>query len=225
MAQTDEIAHRVTELLGPDIPGFRYTRSRTQLRKTGKPFSDDLSIDVTSRSGASYAIAFYVGVVHADVEKFVANMEGRPVSPYDRTIFQYSVNVGKQKVLPFGGPVWWWGLPQDGALEKIGAEIRQFVTGFAFAYHFHFHELETIRDSLVNRDGLALNMHPFKHVLAIDALLSDDDHVASYLRLLQDEIDSGYHHDCNKFNGYYDRLSATNKALFPAFSLRPRKRA
>lgn len=225
MAHTDEIAHRLAELLEPDLPGFHYIRSRTQFRKKGKPFSDDLIISVTSRRGASYAIAFYIGVAHADVEKLVASVERRKVSPYDRTIFQYSPNVSKQEVLPFDGPVWWWGLPQQGDLGRIGVEIRQFVTEFALAYHSRFHDLKAIRNSLVMRDGLSLNMHPFKQVLAIDAVLPDPEHVASYLRLLQDEIDSGYHHDCNQFNRYYNGLPRTHEDLYPAFSLRPKEKA
>jgi len=224
MAKTDEIAHRLAELLEPDVPSFRYHRSRAQLRKAGKPFSDDLIIDVTSRDG-SYAIAFYVGVAHADVERFVADIEERKVTPYDRSIFQYSPNVGKQDVLPFTGPGWWWGLPSDGDLGRIGQEIRQFISGFVLAYHDHFHDVTVIRDSLVTRNGLSIGSYPFKQVLAIDSLLSDRKHVASYVKLLQKEIDSGYHHHWKEFNVYYERLSRTNADLFPAFKLNPKSRA
>jgi len=222
LAHTDKMAHQLASLLQPDLSGFRYTRSRTQFRKTENPFSDDLIINVTSRSGASHSIAFYIGVAHSEVEAFVANLEGRKVSPYDRTILQYSPNVLKQAVIPFDGSVWWWGLPPGGDLAPILADVHRFVTEFALAYYSRFHDLRAIRESLVKRDGLSLNINAFKQVLAIDAVLADDEHVGTYLSLLQDEIDSGYHHDCDEFNVFYDRLSKTDEDLFPSFRLHPR---
>ena len=106
----------------PELSGFRYTRSRTQFRKTENPFSDDLIINVTSRSGASYSIAFYIGVAHSEAEALVANLEGRKVSPYDRTILQYSPNVLKQAVIPFDGSC------GGGVCRQVGISLQSVPT-------------------------------------------------------------------------------------------------
>jgi hypothetical protein len=221
MARTDDIAHRIAEYLARDLAGFRYIRSCSQLRAAAKPYVDDIIINVTTSNAVSYSLAFYMGVQHTEIESIIAEAEDRKVGPYDRTIFQYSPNVGKQNQLPYDGPSWWWGLPHDTDLSDIRNEIRNLVREFALPYHSRFHDLETIRESLASRDGLSLNMFPFKQVLAIDAFLSDSQHLVDYLKLLQAEVDSGYHHRCDAFNEYYSRLS-THYSMFPEFQLIPK---
>lgn len=53
----------------------------------------------------------------------------------------------------------------------------------------------------------------------------DREHVASYLSLLQDEVNNGYHHDTNQFNDYYKRLSETEPGMFPTSELKPSRKA
>lgn len=221
IAHTNDIAHRIAEYLEDDLAGFRYTRSRTQFRCIDKPLVDDIFIDVTYRTGGSYTIAFYVGVQHTDVESAIADLENRKITPYDRTIFQYSPNVNKQNVIPFADTCWWYGLPRDIPLSRIGPEIRHFFTSFVFPYHARFHDLLAIRESLELRDGLSLNHTPFKQVLAIDALLSDWEHVSQYLTRLQNEADGGYHHRHEIFNEFYPRL-AERFTEMPDFQLVPK---
>lgn len=221
MAYTDDIAHRLAEYLQGDLPGFRYTRSRKQFRRVEKPFVDDIIIDVTSRGGASYSIAFYSGVQHAEVESLIADLEDRKVTPYDRTIFFYSPNVNNQNVIPFADPCWWYGLPRNVSFSQIGPEIRNYIAAFVLAYHARFHELTAIRDSLESNDGLSLNFTPFKQVLAIDVLLSDWRHIDQYLARLQAEINDGVHHRCELFNDYYTRLMNRFPRL-PDFQLAPK---
>jgi hypothetical protein len=221
MAHTDDIAHHLAEYLEDDLLGFRYTRSRTQFRRVDKPFVDDIIINVTSRTGGSYSIAFYIGVQHMDVESAIASLENRKVSPYDRTLFQYSPNVNNQTVIPFSDTCWWYGLPRDVPLSTIGPEIRHFINSFAFPYHARFHDLLAIRDSLEIRDGLSLNNMPFKQVLVIDTMLADWEHVGRYLTRLQDETDGGYHHRHEAFNQFYPRLAGQFTEM-PSFQLVPK---
>jgi hypothetical protein len=225
MAYTDDIAHRLAELLKPVLPGFQYVKSRTEFRKNCENVADVVGIDVNTRGGASYSIAFHVGVVHSAVELLIAEVEGRKASSYDKTIYQYSPNVGKQDVLPFGGAVWWWGLPQHPNFSTIENELRGFITGFALPYCERFHDVMTVRKSLETRDGLSLNMLPFKQVLSIDTVFDDLEHVESYLALLQREIDSGYHHDLAQFNSFYASLRSRFGRLFPDFELNPKTKA
>lgn len=222
MAETDNIAHRLAAYLRPCLPEFRYIRSRTQLLHADETFTDDLIISVITYDRRSYSISFILGVRHSQIALLVAKAEDRAVDPYDRTIFQNSMNVTKQSVLPFSGPACWSGQPVTTDFSEIGSEVVDFINGCVRPYHQRFHELEEMRESLVLRDGLSLNQHPFKEVLAIDAFLSDSDHVTYYLELLQSEVQSGYHHDCNVFNAYYSRLSAQYPATFPGFRLTPK---
>ncbi len=225
MAHTDQIAHRLAGYLHPFLPHFRYVRSRTQLVHTEGAFSDDIIISVITYDRLSYSISFSLGVQHSQIASLVTNVEGRAVTPDDRTIFQFSPNVGKQSSLPFAGPTCWSGLPATTDFSLVGSEIVDFINGFALPYHQRFHNLDEMRNSLVLRDGLSLNHHPFKEVLAIDAFLSDSNHVISYLQLLQREVQSGYHHDCDVFNAYYARMSPLFPEIFPSFRLTPKPSA
>jgi len=225
MAHTDDIAHRVAEALASDLSDFRYTRSRTQLRKAASDYTDDMIIDVTSRTGASYSIAFYIGVAHAQTEKLIAELESRKVTPYDRSVFQYSVNQTNLESIGFKGTTWWHGLERDTDLSEILTGIREFVHGCALPYFEHFHELLKIRESLVTRDGLVLNQNPFKQVLAIDALLGDSQHMQNYRNQLQQEVDGGYRHDCRTFNEFHDLIAEKFPGMFSPFELRTKRRA
>ncbi len=221
MAHTDDIAYQLAEYLQGDLIDFRYTRSRTQFRRIEHPFVDDIIIDVSSRKGESYTIAFYVGVQHTDVEFMIANLENRKVTPYDRTIFQYSPNINKQTVIPFTETCWWYGLPRDVSLSEIGVEMRHFVSAFVFPYYTRFNDLLAMRASLELRDGLSLNQTPFKQVLAIDSLLCDWQHAYHYLTRLQEETNTGYHHHHEIINVFYSQLAKCFTEL-PDFQLVPK---
>jgi hypothetical protein len=224
MARTDDIAHRLSVRLAEELSDFKYAKSRAEFKRTQGDIADALLIDVNTRDGASYALAFRIGVVHTAVEKLVAEIEGRKTSPYDRTIAQYSPNVGKQNVLPFNGKVWWWGISPETDFSDIFDEILSFVRDFGDSYFERFHDLLIARDSLETRDGLSLNAFPFKQVLAIDAMLADRAHIEHYLPLLQTEVDGGYHHDHHQFNAYYEALRVRREELFPEFILHPKQR-
>jgi len=225
MANTDEIAHRVADLLLPDLSKFRYTRSRTQLRRKGTDFSDDVIISVTTRSGTGYTLAFYTGVAHSETEKLVADLEKRKVTPYDRTVFQYSVNQTSFQQLGFEGNTWWSGLPQKTDLSEIEAEIHGFIDECALSYFDHFHDMSRMRHSLVTRDGLSLNLNPFKQVLAMDAVLKDAKHAEGFLDFLQEEVNHGCNHDVDSFNTFYELLVESFPQTFPQFKLQTKLRA
>ncbi len=118
---------------------------------------------------------------------------------------------------PVGGTAF---LP-DIPWAEIGPEIGHFITSFAFPYHARFHDLLAIRESLELRDGLSLNQMAFKQILAIDALLSDWQHIGEYLTRLQAETDDGYHHRHEIFNDFYPRL-AEKFTEMPDFQLVPK---
>ena len=220
MSHTDEIAHRLAEILLLELPEFRYTRSRTQLRKRTEEFSDDLIIDVTTRNGTDYSLSFYLGVAHTETEKLISKIEERKITPYDRTVFLYSVNQQNFELLDFTGDTCWCALKRDTDFSEVSSGIQRFIRECAQSYFQHFHDLLTIRASLEARDGLGQNQAPFKQVLAIDALLGDSDHIRSYLVLLQSELDGGYRHDVQSFNQFYQAISIRFPHLFSSFELK-----
>lgn len=223
MAFTDDMAHRLAAFLAPTLPGFRYTRTRTQLRKPAGAFVDDLIISITAWGGTSYWIDFYIGVQHTEVETLLAELREQKVGPYSRTIAIYTPNVQNQQVLPWTEPSSWRDLSRDEDFAVIGPEIQRFITEFALPYHARFHDLRAIRHSLATRDGMTVGAAPLT-VLAIDALLSDVHHAEEYLPSLQEDVDTKrYQHNCEQFNDFYPRLAARYPML-PPFTLRPRQR-
>lgn len=226
MTNTDQIAHRLADFLKPILSGYKYTKSKYQFSSKKAEFKKDIILNVTCGSCGTYTISINYGVAHQEVEAIIANIEERKVDSYNRTISQNSPNVKKQNIIPYEGTTWWYPIEQDITFEtKIGESIKQFLLEFVFTYFKYFSNIETIRNSTVERDGLSMNFFPYKTVLIIDSLLNDQVHIDLYLKRLQEEVNSGYNHNILDFNLFYSKLINWKPELFKTFELTKKEKA
>lgn len=220
MTNTDQIAHRLAEFLKPFLSDYKYTKSKYQFRSKKAEFIKDIIINVTRGSSGTYTIALNYGVAHQELEAITARIEERKVDSYNRTISQNSPNAKKQIILPYRETTWWYPLEENITFEsKTGESIKQFVVEFIFTYFKKFSNLEAIRNSTVERDGLSMNFFPYKTVLVINAILNDQVHIDNYLKKLQEEVNSGYHHNILDFNLFYSKLKSWKPEVFKTFEL------
>ena len=219
MAHTDVLANKLADLVGDALVGFRYYKSRHQFLCKLDGIVNDVIINMNSRSGASYSLTFYFGVQHVAVEQLIADIKAQRLTPYDRTVFQYSHNIHENKVMKFGGPTVWSGMPPSQDLSEVAPEVTRFLVGFVLPYHQKFSDLLLAREHLARSDGWVLNHTPHEQVLAIDAILSDGEHASTYLDHVQERADGGYRFDKSAFNTFYAQIRSRYPSTFPEFVL------
>src|SRR5678815_3961879 len=76
--------------------GFRYFKSYGHFRRKNKNGFSYVTINSVTHNRIAYHLAFYLGVQVTEVEAWILRLmgESRQVSHHDRTIWNYTVNIG-----------------------------------------------------------------------------------------------------------------------------------
>ena len=152
--------------------GFRYFRSYGHFRRKNKNGFSYITINSVSHNRAAYHLAFYLGVQITEVESWLLNLLGdaRAVNHHDRTIWNYTVNIGPTSPHwrhPIRGT---WTLTTLEEFEQLSAEISKFVRDLALPFVDEHQDPAALRRTLIETPGRATNIWPYRPILAIDCL-------------------------------------------------------
>jgi hypothetical protein len=96
--------------------------------------------------------------------------DNRRITHYDRTIWNYTVNIGPSS------PHWpspkpgQWALNSVDEFEDLRTEMSTFVRDIGLPFVTEHQDMATIRQTLLESPGHATNIWPYRSILAIDCL-------------------------------------------------------
>jgi hypothetical protein len=152
--------------------GFRYYKSYDHFRRKHKNGFSYITINSVTHNRAAYHLAFYLGVQITEVEDWVLKLVGqtRAVSHHDRTIWNYTVNIGPSSPhwqFPIRGT---WTLTALEEFDGISPEVCTFVRDLALPFLDENQDALALRRTLLESPGHATNIWPYRQILAIDCL-------------------------------------------------------
>jgi hypothetical protein len=168
--------------------GFRYLKSYHHFRRKNTNGFSYITIDSVTHNRIAYHLAFFLGVQITEVESWVLSLmrETRKVSHYDRTILNYTFNIGPSS------PHWQFRIRGDwtlGALEEFSEhspQISRFVRELALPFVLEHQDPGVLRRTLIETPGHATNsLWPYRQILAIDCLYGSPEQTHSDIALLE----------------------------------------
>lgn len=166
--------------------GFRYFKSYRHFRRKNDNGFSYIALDCVTHGQGAYHLAFYVGVQITEVESWILRLRGetRALNHYDRSIWNYTVNIGPTSSnwqFPIRGS---WTLTSLAQFSGLAPEINAFVLDVALPYVNEHRDPLAIRRTLLETPGRATNIHPYRPLLAIDCLYGSPEQTAADRALL-----------------------------------------
>ena len=154
--------------------GFRYFKSYNHFRRKDKSGFSYITINSVTHDRVAYHLAFYMGVQITEVESWLLALMGdaRKVSHYDRTIWNYTVNIGPTSPhwqYPVRGS---WTLTSMGEFVDLGGQVSAFVRDLVLPFLDEHQDPLAVRRSMIETPGHVTNIWPYRQILAIDCLYS-----------------------------------------------------
>ena len=152
--------------------GYRFFRSHGHFRRKNQNGFSYIAINSVTHSRSAYYLAFYVGVQITEVESWLLRLMGnpRPISHDDRTIWNYTANIGPTSSTwrhPVPGT---WTLTTLEGLKRLSGEISEFIREIALPFADAHQDPEILRRTMIETPGRATNIWPYRSILAIDRL-------------------------------------------------------
>ena len=166
--------------------GFRYFKSHGHFRRKNRNGFSYIHINSVTHNRAAYHLAFYLGVQITEVESWVLRLMGdtRKVSHCDRTIWNYTANIGPAShhwQFPIPGT---WTLDTLQEFPGLASEISDFVRDVALPFVEEHQEPLAVRRTMLETPGHATNIWPYRPILAIDCLYSLPEQTEADIALL-----------------------------------------
>jgi hypothetical protein len=166
--------------------GFRYFKSYDHFRRKNNNGFSYITINSVTHNRIAYQLAFYLGVQITEVESWVLKLMGetRKVSHSDRTIWNYTVNIGPTSPhwqFPIRGT---WTLEALEEFHGVSPEISEFVRKLALPFVDEHQDPLALRRTLVETPGHATNIWPYRQILAIDSLYGPPEQTQADINLL-----------------------------------------
>jgi hypothetical protein len=156
------------------------------------PSEDDngfsyITINTVTHDRTNYHLAFNIGVQITEVETWVLRLLGqtRDVTHYDRSIWNYTVNIGPTSPhwqFPIRGS---WTITSLAEFPRFVAEVSGFVKDLALPFVDEHRDPSAIRRTLIDSPGHATNIWPYRPLLAIDCLYGSLEQTEADLGLLE----------------------------------------
>jgi hypothetical protein len=187
---TEEVAASLSWL---SKHGFKYFKSFQHFRKTNDNGHSYIQLNAITHNRNAYYLAFYIGVQITEVEKAILDIRGesRKISHYDRTIWNYTVNIGPKSPhwsFPISGT--WTGCSRDDFVSAT-PEISRFISELALPFVTENSDPAKLRNLLVYNPGYATHIYPYRSILAIDHLFGTEQQLQEDIALL-DRRYAGY---------------------------------
>jgi hypothetical protein len=184
---TESLSNATAESLGllSDY-GFRYFRSYGHFRRKNKNGFSYIAINSVTHNRGAYHLTFYPGVQITEVEAWLLNLLGdaRAVNHHDRTIWNYTVNIGPTSPNwrhPIRGT---WTLTTLEEFNDRSAEISEFVRDLALPFVDEHQDPVALRRTMIETPGRATNIWPYRPILAIDCLYGSPEQTEADIALL-----------------------------------------
>lgn len=166
--------------------GFRYFKSYDYFRRKNKNGFSYITINSVTHNRIAYHLAFYLGVQITEVESWLLRLMGDPrkVSHHDRTIWNYTVNIGPTSPhwkFPIRGT---WTLGGIEEFTSLASEISGFVRDLALPFVDGHQDPLALRRTLIEAPGHATNIWPYRPILAIDRLYGSPEQTEADIALL-----------------------------------------
>ena len=167
--------------------GFRYFKSYDHFRRKNDNGFSYITINSVTHDRRAYHLAFYIGVQITEVETWVLRLIGetRDVTHYDRSIWNYTVNIGPTsphcRRFPVRGT---WTITTLAEFQGFAAEVSEFVRNLALPFVDEHRDPLAIRRTLVETPGHATNIWPYRPLLAIDCLYGSPEQTETDIVLL-----------------------------------------
>ena len=166
--------------------GFRYYRTHQHFRKTNPNGFSYIHLNSVTHNRSAYHLAFYLGVQITEVEKTILKIRGesRKLSHYDRTIWNYTVNIGPESSnWKYPIPGTWTGFSLED-FESSAPEISRFVRDLALPYVTENSDPTVLRQRMIDEPRQVTHHYPYRSILAIDALYGTDAQLSEDIALL-----------------------------------------
>lgn len=205
---TATLADRCRSHLAQLLPAtFRYYKTAQHFRE---PFDGGvayLTINAVTPGRGVYHLAFYFGTrVDALEDRISEVFRGRPRTPShdERSITCYSVNLGPES------RHWPYPFRPDWSFESLDGyaghapQIERFVAEVALPFLRQHRTPEAVRETLLRQPGHAINLEPYKAILAASLLHGDR------ARLLEDiaELKARYAAHVERYRSDFERACA-----------------
>jgi hypothetical protein len=169
-----------------DEYGFRYFKSYEHFRRKNKNGFSSIAINSVTHNRVAYHLAFYLGVQITEVEAWILKLMGqtRETNHYDRTIWNYTVNIGQTSPhwqFPIRGT---WTLESMEEFAGITNEVSQFIKELAIPFVDQHQDPLALRRTLIENSGHATNPWPYRQILAIDCLYGSSEQIQTDIALL-----------------------------------------
>jgi hypothetical protein len=166
--------------------GFKYFKSFQHFRKNNENGFSYIHLNAVTHNRSAYHLAFYIGVQITEVEKAILRIRGesRKVSHHDRTIWNYTVNIGPESHhWKFPIPGTWTGYSSED-FTAVAPEISRFIAELGLPFVAENSAPEKLRNLLIDKPGHATNIYPYRSILGIDHLFGTDQQLKEDIALL-----------------------------------------
>ena len=173
--------------------GFKYFKSFQHFRKTNENGFSYIQLNAVTHNRNAYHLAFYIGVQITEVEKVILDIRGesRKISHYDRTIWNYTVNIGPESQnWRFQIPGTWTGYSSVDFVTLF-PEISRFITDLGLPFVTENSDPAKLRKLLIDEPRHSTHGYPYRSILAIDHLFGTDQQLKEDIALL-DRRYAGY---------------------------------
>lgn len=152
--------------------GFKYFKSYNHFRRKNNNGYSYVHINSVTHNRIAYHLTFYLGVQITDVETCILELMGdtRKIDHYDRTIWNYTVNIGPSSPhwsYPIQGR---WTLGSLDEFDSLMVEVNAFVRDLGVPFVTEHQDTVSIRRTLMESPGHAANIRPYRPILAIGYL-------------------------------------------------------
>jgi hypothetical protein len=166
--------------------GFKYFKSFQHFRKTNENGFSYIHLNAVTHNRSAYHLAFYLGVQITAVEKAILDIrcESRKISHHDRTIWNYTVNIGPESHgwrYPISGT--WTGYSSDD-FKSAAPEMSRFVSDLGLPFVTENSDPAKLRTLLIEKPGHATHIYPYRSILAVDHLFGTDQQLKDDIALL-----------------------------------------
>jgi hypothetical protein len=166
--------------------GFRYFKSYDHFRRKNDNGYSYITINSVTHDRRNYYLAFCIGVQITEIESWVLRLLGetRNLTHYDRSILNYTVNIGPTSPhwqFPIRGQ---WTITTLAEFQGFAAEVSQFVRDLALPFVDEHRDPLAIRRTLIDAPGHATNIWPYRPLLAIDCLYGSPEQTETDIALL-----------------------------------------
>jgi hypothetical protein len=192
---------------GRTIPVFQVKKSFTKNCK----YKSVVSINVTTPdNGNTYAIAFYYGVQHLEVEKHLAQIENRKINKHFKTIYQYSVNDNKTKNEIFSGRNDWY-IHTQNELLAIKTLVITFIKDYVLMQLEKWNDLFVIRQELESNAQNNIIIYPYENIVGIDLVLGEKEHLKQYISNFQIKNSTMTKEYLDRANSFFEKVESYSK--------------